>query len=73
MVLSFLVGIGCHSLGTLLLGWFVAVAGVPGANSLVWPIGFPIVQNDRHSTMIRHDPCHHPGLTHRTVASGLSA
>ena len=35
LVLSFLLGIVCQSSGTLLLGWFVAVAGVPVANSLV--------------------------------------
>ena len=36
LVLSFLLGIVCQSSGTLLLGWFVAVAGVPVANSLVF-------------------------------------
>ena len=42
-------------LGTLLLGCFcVAVACLDG------PIGFPFVQNYRHSTMICHDLCHHP-------------
>ena len=38
----------------------VAVAGVPVANSLILSgqFAFLFVQNHRHSTMIRHDPCH---------------
>ena len=64
LVLSFLLDIVCQSSGRLLLGWFVASCWCSRCefSCLVWPSGFPFVQNDPHSTMIRHDPCRGNGV-----------
>ena len=54
-----------HAITLLLLGLVIVllllqrfvVVGVTVA-CLDAPIGLPFVQNDRHSAMIPHDPCH---------------